>query len=61
MTNEQINMIDNNETKARAILQSLIFALDMDADPGEQVNVLFCAKAALDYLDQNNKILSVGL
>ncbi|WP_455505699.1 hypothetical protein [Gemmiger formicilis] len=61
ITQEQISIIDNNESKARAILKSLIFALEMDADTGEQINVLDLVEAAADYLDQNNQILSVGL
>ena len=35
MTKEQVIKVDNNETKARAILQSLVYALEMDADTGE--------------------------
>lgn len=61
ITEQQITTIDNNETKARAILQSLAYALEMDADTGEQINVLRLVEAALDYLQQNNKIFSVGL
>ena len=61
MTKEQVIKVDNNETKARAILQSLVYALEMDADTGEQINVLGLVEAALDYLEENNKIFSVGL
>ena len=32
MTKEQVIKVDNNETKARAILQSLVYALETDAD-----------------------------
>ncbi|MCR2050738.1 hypothetical protein NSB25_26245 [Acetatifactor muris] len=61
MTKEQVIKVDNNETKARAILQSLVYALEMDADTGEQINVLGLVEAALDYLEENNKMFSVGL
>ena len=61
MTKEQVIKVDNNETKARAILQSLVYALEMDADIGEQINVLGLVEAALDYLEENNKMFSVGL
>ena len=61
MTKEQVIKVDNNETKARAILQSLVYALEMDADTGEQINVLGLVDAALDYLEENNKMFSVGL
>lgn len=61
LTEQQITTIDKNETKARAILQSLVYALEMDADTGEQINVLGLVEAALDYLQENNKLLSVGL
>lgn len=61
MTKEQGIKVDNNETKARAILQSLVYALEMDADTGEQINVLGLVEAALDYLEENNKMFSVGL
>lgn len=61
MTKEQVIKVDNNETKARAILQSLLYALEMDADTGEQINVLGLVEAALDYLEENNKMFSVGL
>lgn len=61
ITEQQITAIDNNNTKAKAILQSLAFALEMDADTGEQINVLGLVEAALDYLEQNNKMFSVGL
>ena len=60
MTKEQVIKVDNNETKARAILQSLVYALEMDADTGEQINVLGLVEAALDYLEENNKMFSVG-
>ena len=53
MTKEQVIKVDNNETKARAILQSLLYALEMDADTGEQINVLGLVEAALDYLEEN--------
>ena len=61
MTKEQVIKVDNNETKARAILQSLVYALEMDADTGELINVLGLVEAALDYLEENNKMFSVGL
>ena len=61
MTKEQVIKVDNNETKARAILQSLVYALEMDADTGEQINVLGLVEAALYYLEENNKMFSVGL
>lgn len=61
MTKEQVIKVDNNEIKARAILQSLVYALEMDADTGEQINVLGLVEAALDYLEENNKMFSVGL
>lgn len=61
MTKEQVIKVDNNETKARAILQSLVYALEMDADTGEQINVLGLVEAALDYLEENSKMFSVGL
>ena len=61
MTKEQVIKVDNNETKARAILQRLVYALEMDADTGEQINVLGLVEAALDYLEENNKMFSVGL
>ena len=61
MKNELVIKVDNNETKARAILQSLVYALEMDADTGEQINVLGLVEAALDYLEENNKMFSVGL
>lgn len=61
MTKEQVIKVDNNETKARAILQSLVYALETDADTGEQINVLGLVEAALDYLEENNKMFSVGL
>lgn len=61
ITEEQITTLDNNETKARAILESLVFALEMDADTGEQINVLGLVEAALDYLQQNNKVFQTGM
>ena len=61
MTNEQVIKVDSNETKARAILQSLVYALETDADTGEQINVLGLVEAALDYLEENNRMFSVGL
>jgi hypothetical protein len=61
ITEQQITAIDGNNTKAKAILQSLAYALEMDADTGEQINVLDLVEAALDYLEQNNQMFSVGL
>lgn len=56
MNEQQITRVDENNMKARAILQSLIFALEKDADPGEEINVLSLVEAACDYLNDTNKM-----
>lgn len=56
ITEQQITRIDENNMKAKAILQSLIFALGKDADPGEEINVLSLIEAACDYLNDTNRM-----
>ena len=56
MSEQQIAKIDENNMKAKAILQSLIYALERDADPGEEINVLSLIEAAYDYLDDTNRM-----
>nr|DAP03864.1 MAG TPA: hypothetical protein [Caudoviricetes sp.] len=56
MNEQQITRVDENNLKARAILQSLIFALEKNADPGEEINVLPLVEAACDYLDDTNRM-----
>lgn len=60
MNEQQITKIDENNMKARAILQSLIFALEKDADPGEEICILPMLEAMLeamqDYLDDTNRM-----
>lgn len=56
MNEQQITRVDENNMKARAILQSLIFALEKDADPGEEINVLSLVEAACDYLNDTNRM-----
>lgn len=56
MNEQQITRVDENNMKVRAILQSLIFALEKDADPGEEINVLPLVEAACDYLNDTNRM-----
>lgn len=56
MNEQQITRVDENNMKARAILQSLIFALEKDADPGEEIDVLPLVEAAYDYLNDTNRM-----
>ena len=60
ITEQQITTIDNNETKARAILQSLAYALEMDADTGEQINVLDWWKQHLTICRRITKFFPLG-
>ncbi|MCD8376161.1 MAG: hypothetical protein LUD69_04400 [Oscillospiraceae bacterium] len=59
LTEQQITEIDDRERKARAILKSLVFALEADA--ADEINTLGLVEAALDYLNENDKVFSVGL
>ena len=56
MNEQQITKIDENNMKAKAILQSLIFALEKDADPGEEICILSMLEAVRDYLDDTNRM-----
>lgn len=56
MNEQQITKIDENNMKARAILQSLIFALEKDADLGEEICILPMLEAVKDYLDDTNRM-----
>lgn len=56
MTEQQITTIDENNMKARAVLKGVIFALEHDADPGSELDLLSLIGAAVDYLDATNQI-----
>lgn len=56
MNEQQITKIDENNMKARAILQSLIFALENDADPGEEICILPMLEPVRDYLNDTNRM-----
>lgn len=56
MNEQLITKIDENNMKAKAILESLLFSLEKGADPGEEINIIPLIEAACDYLVDTNRM-----